>query len=74
MALVFLSYTHRDTDLADRLRVGVEAAGQRIWRDDLASKVATMIPEGVASGLTLCDNFAALPTGNPLQSQWMGTE
>lgn len=76
MATVFISYTHEDVKLAEKLESTLKDKGYEVWRDlttkDLA--VGRYIPDGVASGLERADYLALIITENSLKSRWMQQE
>lgn len=74
MAFVFLSYTHRDANSARDIETALQERGHQVWRDDTQLKVGTPIPEGVATGISLCDYFAVLLSTNAISSDWMRGE
>lgn len=74
MALVFLSYTYKDKELAIRVQKAIEDGGHRVWRDDSMLRVGAAIPHGVATGVAVCDHLALVITKNALDSAWMRGE
>lgn len=74
MALVFLSYTHKDKERADKVQRELQIRGHRVWRDVTELKAGSPIPDNVAKGISLCDYFIILVTENALQSEWMRGE
>ncbi|MEN6487389.1 MAG: inositol monophosphatase family protein [Smithella sp.] len=74
MALIFLSYTHKDKDLAIKFENAIEKIGHAVWRDDRRVRVGDHIPEVIATGLSRCDFFAPLITENSVHSTWMKRE
>ena len=74
MALIFLSYTHKDRGLALKFENAIETVGHEVWRDDRRVRVGDHIPEVIATGLSRCDFFAPLITENSVHSIWMKRE
>lgn len=74
MALIFLSYTHKDKGLAERFEKAIEEIGHAVWRDDKRIRVGDNIPDIIATGLSRCDYFALLVTKNSVHSAWMKRE
>ncbi len=74
MALIFISYTHKDKELATKVQNSLQIRGHHVWRDDTVLKTGTQIPEGVASGIAISDYFITLLSQNALGSSWMRGE
>lgn len=74
MALVFLSYAHKDFEKAQSIEKRLKESGHHIWRDESSIKVGENIPIAICSGISGCDFFLTLITKNALNSSWMKDE
>ncbi|MGO9270862.1 MAG: inositol monophosphatase family protein [Terriglobia bacterium] len=71
MAFVFVSYAHSDENYAGRVEEALRKHGHRVWRDQSSLKAGTPIPQGVATGISLCDYLVIIATKAAAKSKWV---
>ena len=74
MARVFLSYSHKDKEYADRIASDLDAAGIGVWIDALQVDVGDSVPDRIADALSSHDYFAIIMTQNSVKSLWVRKE
>src|SRR2546423_4578147 len=73
MAIIFISYSHKDNDRADTLEKALKAAGHQVWRDRDAP-LDRSIPKFIGDGLRLSDRIAVVVSKNSLDSDGLMAE
>jgi hypothetical protein len=72
--LVFLSYSHKDSDFVDRLAAGLGQEGVEVWRDVKEIRGGESISKKVEEGLRKADFYLLLLSKSALGSRWVDLE
>jgi hypothetical protein len=71
---VFISYSHKDRDLVDRIVAGLKLDGHDIWMDALRLKPGDNISAKVEEGLNQAEALIVVISENSFRSQWVQQE
>ena len=74
MSSLFLSYSHKDRDLAKRIATDLSKQGLSVWLDEWEILVGDSIAQRVQQGLSEVDYVAVLLTKHSLASGWVEKE
>jgi TIR domain-containing protein len=71
---VFVSYDHRDTQLATRLRNALTSRGAAVWLDSKAILPGERWGRSIEGALESSSTFVVVATRNAMTSRWVETE
>ena len=71
---LFLSYSHRDKDLAIKLYDALVALGAKVWRDEVELRTGESIVQRVGAAVLDADFVVALISRHSVQSEWCQKE
>lgn len=71
---IFISYSHHDKDLVDRIVAGLKEDGHDIWMDSLRLKPGDNISAKVEEGLSQAEALIVVISENSFRSQWVQQE
>lgn len=71
---VFVSYSTRDINLAQELRVGMAAAGGEVFLAEYSLAPGQSLPAGIIRAIEACDLFLLLWSTNAKDSDWVPQE
>lgn len=74
MSSVFISYSHKDKQFAERLAADVRDAGHTVWIDEIEILVGDSLIEKIRNGIDSVDFVAAIISSTSLNSQWFKKE
>ena len=74
MATIWLSYNHRDLELARRLKLRLEARSHTVKIDDEVATAGIAWRDKLQAELRKCDGVVVLLTENAITSPYVGTE
>ena len=74
MKSIFLSYSHRDKDIARDLVARLTAHGVDVWRDEDEMSIGTQVPAHIASAIQMKDYLGVLLTPASVNSEWVHLE
>ncbi len=72
--VVFLSYTHEDRDLAERIATQVTRLGIKTWWDEWEIRAGDSIVQKISDGLGNCTHFTVLLTPRSIDKPWVKAE
>lgn len=72
--LVFISYSHKDSDFVNRLAKDLDREGLAVWIDKRAIDVGESIPASIEKAIASCDFLVAVLTPSALDSRWFREE
>ena len=70
MPFIFLSYSHKDSEYANRLADSLEAKGLEVWIDERIDYGARW-PKVIQENLDRCTAFVVVMTPNSYESEWV---
>ena len=71
---IFLSYSHADTEFAQRLIADLQKAGHAVWIDSSNLKGGDQWLRAIAEGIINSYGFVLIATSQSLKSQWVQGE
>jgi hypothetical protein len=74
MPSIFLSHSHRDRDLARRLREALQAHGIRTWLDEAEMQVGDSLISKIESAIQEYDYLGVVLSRNSIASKWVRVE
>jgi len=72
--LVFLSYSHADRSVVDRLADDLGSIGVSVWKDTSGTAPGRPIPEAIETALQAADYLLLCLSDNSLRSNWVKLE
>ena len=72
--VVFLSYTHEDRDLAERIATQMTRLGINTWWDEWEIRAGDSIVQKISDGLDGCTHFTVLLTQRSIDRPWVKAE
>ena len=72
--VVFLSYTHKDRDLAERIAIQMTDFGIETWWDEWEIRAGDSIVQKIGDGLGDCTHFIVLLTPRSIDKPWVKAE
>lgn len=73
MPFIFISYSHKDSEYANRLADSMEAKGLDVWIDERIDYGARW-PQAIQENLDKCAAFAVVMTPDSFESEWVQAE
>ena len=73
MPFIFISYSHKDSEYANRLADSLEAKGLDVWIDERIDYGETW-PRKIRENLDACSAFVVIMTGQAEESRWVQNE
>ena len=73
MGHIFISYSHRDTDYAQRLANSLQSVGFNVWIDERLD-YGSQWPHELQTRLDSCDAFILIMTSRSYASEWVQNE
>ena len=73
MPFIFISYSHKDTEYANRLADSLEARGIHVWIDERIDFGARW-PQAIEENLDRCAAFVVVMTPDSKKSEWVQNE
>lgn len=74
MTSVFISYSHRDSEIANRLAKDLGQAGIEVWIDEDGLKIGRVLVSGIQEGLASADYLCVLLSEHSVASPWVERE
>ena len=74
MARIFLSYSHRDQEFAEKLASDLRAGGYRVWLDVWKLEVGDSIPNGIERGIADSQFVVVVLSEASCSSNWVEKE
>lgn len=71
---VFISYSRKDTDWADRIKAALESNGISCWMDRAGIKAGEKYTREIINAIKRCDVFLLVLSPNAEQSEWVPKE
>lgn len=71
---VFISYSRKDTDWADRIKATLESNGVSCWMDRAGIKAGERYTKEIINAIKRCDVFLLVLSPNAEQSEWVPKE
>ena len=73
MPFIFLSYSHKDSEYANRLADSLEAKGLEVWIDERID-YGSRWPKVIQENLDRCSAFVVVMTPDSFESEWVQAE
>ena len=71
---VFISYSHKDAEFADRLAVALIAKNIKVWKDGWKTLAGDSFVKKIQAGIEGASHFCLLLSRNSLRSKWVEKE
>ncbi len=71
---VFISYSHEDSGIVDRLIIDLKNINYEVWIDKKMIKCGNSISEDIEQAISFCKNFCVILSQNSIKSQWVEKE
>jgi hypothetical protein len=71
---VFISYSHKDSNLVDKITQCFQSDGINYWRDDKDLFAGQILDEAISDGIQNNSIFLIVLTPNSISSNWVKRE